>query len=191
MSWIRWSALSLTGLCIVTVVTAVSCARTQTPGAPTRAEMVERGRYLTMTSGCQDCHTPGTFFGRPDFKRQLSGSELGWKGPWGVTYASNLTPDDETGIGAWSEAEIVTAIRAGSAPDGRAILPPMPWPMYASFSDADASAIAAYLKSIPAVSHRVPDRLGPGMQPAGGHLDFPPPPTWDVPPAPPETKSAP
>ena len=53
------------------------------PDAAAKAKEIERGRYLTTVSGCQDCHTPGTMFGAPDFARQLSGSELGWQGPWG------------------------------------------------------------------------------------------------------------
>ncbi len=126
-----------------------------------------------------DCHTPGTLYGAPDTTRLLSGSELGWQGPWGTTYARNLTPDPETGLGKWTQADIVKALRIGQRPDGSPILPPMPWPSYARLSDEDLHALAAYLKSIPAVNHKVPDRLPPGTK-APAALIFPPPPAWDA-----------
>jgi mono/diheme cytochrome c family protein len=146
-----------------------------------RAAQVERGRYLTLMGGCNDCHTPGTFYGAADYSRQLSGSELGWLGPWGVTFPRNLTPDVETGLGKWSDRDIVNALRTGVRPDGSVILPPMPWPMYATMTDADAFAIAAYLKSLPPVKHRAPDRIAPGVAYDGPAMRFPPPPAWDAP----------
>ena len=153
-----------------------------TAAAPRKGEdPIARGRYLTTIMGCNDCHTPGTFYGAPDYSRQLSGSELGWVGPWGVSFPRNLTPDVETGIGRWSEKQIVDALRTGVRPDGSTLAPPMPWPMYANLSDADAYAIAAYLKKLPAVSHRSPDRIAPGVEYAGGAMRFPPPPAWDAP----------
>lgn len=142
---------------------------------------VERGRYLTLLGGCNDCHTPGTFYGAPDYERTLSGSELGWVGPWGVSFPRNLTPDAETGIGKWSERNIVDALRTGMRPDGSVLAPPMPWPMYATMTDDDAFAIAAYLKSLKPVQHRVPARIAPGVEYAGAAMRFPPPPAWDAP----------
>jgi mono/diheme cytochrome c family protein len=146
-----------------------------------KAKLLARGEYLTTVIGCNDCHTPGTFYGSPDFKRQLSGSEVGWKGPWGVDYARNLTPDVETGLGKWSEQEIVTALRTGMAPGGRVLQPPMPWPDMIQLTDEDAYAIAAYLKSIPAVAHKVPERVAPGQPVTGPVIEFPPPSAWDAP----------
>ena len=109
-------------------------------------------------------------------------SELGWQGPWGVTYPRNLTPDKETGIGSWSEEQIVHGIRTGQRPDGTQMRPPMPWPNYVGMSDADAHAVAAYLKSLPAVSHKVPDALAPGETATGGSvIVMPPPSAWDAP----------
>lgn len=134
------------------------------------------GEYLSTVMGCNDCHTPGAFYGAPDFKRRLSGSEMGWKGPWGVTYARNLTPDVETGIGTWNEAQIVAALRTGMRPNGTVIQPPMPWPDFTQLTDEDAYAIAADLKSLPAVSHKVPDAIPPGQPVAGRVLEIPPPP---------------
>ena len=151
------------------------------PDAAAKAKEIERGRYLTTVSGCQDCHTPGTMFGAPDFARQLSGSELGWQGPWGTTYARNLTPDLETGLGYYKEHEIVNAIKGGKRLDGSPMLPPMPWQMYIAFSDEDLHAIATYLLSLPAVSHAVPERVPPGKAPSGSFLTLPAPSAWDAP----------
>ena len=146
-----------------------------------------RGEYLVSIMGCGDCHTPGTLFGAPDMSRMLSGSELGWQGPWGVSYARNLTPDMETGIGLWKNSDIVKAIRHGVRPDGTALLPPMPWQAFTRLTDEDANAIAAYLKTIPAVKHKVPDKLAPEAKPTGSFIVFPAPSAWDAPKsAPPE-----
>lgn len=186
MRWTRWTALLSTLATLLTIAATLSCATAEkTPAPMTQADKVARGEYLTTIMACNDCHTPGTFYGAPDFSRKLSGSELGWVGPWGTTYARNLTPDAETGIGAWSEDDIVKTIRTGQRADGTEVLPPMPWPMYTNLSDEDAYAIAAYLKSLPAVSHKVPDKLPPGTKPAKSDWVVPEPPAWDAPKTPP------
>jgi mono/diheme cytochrome c family protein len=118
---------------------------------------VARGKYLVQLGGCNDCHTPGYFLGKPDTSRYLSGSDVGLEVPGlGVFVAPNLTPDKDTGLGNWTGPEIVTAIRTGLRPDGRMLAPIMPWRNLAVLTDADAQAIAAYLKDLPPVSHKVP-----------------------------------
>ena len=173
---------------VVLLVTAAFSAATLGIASSTRAKDLDprskrlaRGEYLTTVMGCNDCHTPGSMYGSPDFGRRLSGSELGWKGPWGVTYARNLTPDAETGIGRWSEQDIVKALRTGMRPDGSVIQPPMPWPNMTQLSDEDALAIAGYLKSVPAVTHKVPAQVPPGQPAAGSVIELPPPSAWDAP----------
>ena len=174
--------LIATGIVTAALALAVvALAGTPARKAASQADRVERGRYLTQLGGCIDCHTPGTFYGEPDLSRHLSGSEVGWEGPWGVTYPRNLTPDVETGIGKWSEEDIVRAIRAGMRPDGSVIQPPMPWPNYGGLSDEDAYAIAAYLKSLLPVKHQVPAALPPGAKARGAALILPAPPAWDAP----------
>jgi hypothetical protein len=80
-----------------------------------------------------------------------------WAGPWGVSFTANLTPDEETGIGLWSEEEFIATLRTGRhLGRGREILPPMPWPVYGQLSDEDLGAIFAYLTSLPPVHNRVP-----------------------------------
>ncbi len=155
---------------------------------PTQEEKIARGRQISYSSACNDCHTPGGLYGNPDSTRLMSGSELGWEGPWGVTYPRNLTPDPETGIPDWTEQDIVTAFRAGHRPDGSPLLPPMPWPTYAYMSDEDAYALAAFIKSLPPIQHKVPDRVPPGAMATGPRVTIPAPPEWDgrhlAPPAP-------
>lgn len=159
-----------------------SVAAAGKPAGNAKQAQIDRGQYLTTVMGCNDCHTPGALYGQPDFTRKLSGSELGWRGPWGVSFPRNLTPDMETGLGYWSEEEIVKAIRTGVKNDGKMMLPPMPWQDFAALTDADAHAIAAYLMSLPPVKHAVPAAVPPGQAYSGAVMDFPPPPAWDVPP---------
>jgi mono/diheme cytochrome c family protein len=154
-------------------------------------QKLEHGRYLTTVMGCNDCHTPAALYGAPDTTRRLAGSELGWQGPWGVTFARNLTSDTETGLGSWTEGQIVTAIREGRRPDGTPLLPPMPWPSFAHLTDADANAIAFYIKSVPAVRHVNLKQVPPGQPFTGAALTFPPPPAWDTPKGPPPAEAMP
>ena len=153
--------------------------------APDRAE---RGRYLVNFGGCNDCHTPLKFTDKgpvPDLARFLSGHPEGtklpppdlkpgpwfaatagmtaWAGPWGVSYAANLTPDANTGLGIWTEEVFLKTMKTGKHMGvGRQILPPMPWENLKALSEEDLKAIFAYLKTIPAVSNRVPEPGFPG-----------------------------
>lgn len=151
------------------------------------ADRVARGKYLVNSvGGCNDCHTPmkmGPHGPEPDMARYLSGHPEGmpvapapalrdgwlyagnatntaFAGPWGVSYAANLTSDESTGLGVWTEELFVTAIRSGKHLGvGRPIMPPMPWPTYSKATDEDLKAIYAYLKTVPALKNRVPDAV--------------------------------
>jgi mono/diheme cytochrome c family protein len=137
------------------------------PAALTGEALKERGRYLVTIMTCTDCHTPGYFKGQPDMDRYLGGSDVGFEIPGlGVYYGPNLTSDPETGLGSWSEAQIVTALTAGERPDGRILAPIMPWRAYASLTAEDARAIAAYLKTVPPVKNRAPGPYGQSETPA-------------------------
>ena len=136
----------------------------------------ERGKYLVTIAGCGDCHTPGTFLGKPDLKRVLGGSDVGFEIPGaGSFYGPNLTPDKETGLGKWTRQQIVTAIRTGVRPDGRRLAPIMPWPAFSHLTDADANAIAAYLGTLPAVKNKVPGPFGPNEKPTSFVMKVVPP----------------
>lgn len=124
---------------------------------PAAAETpLERGTYLMeAVAACGNCHTPITPEGQPIAGKELAGRLLEDIEPF-TAYAPNITPDEETGIGSWTDEEIITAIREGKRPDGSIIGPPMPIGLYRGLSDSDAKAIVAYLRSIPAVKNEVP-----------------------------------
>jgi hypothetical protein len=153
---------------------------------------IERGKALVFSIGCNDCHTPkktGAKGTELDMDRLLAGHRespqmpappalpegpwgvvantefTAWSGPWGVTYTANLTPDENTGIGIWTEEMFVQALRTGRHMGvSRRILPPMPWEVYGRLPDEDLKAIYAYLRSIPPVHNRVPEPVvAPGF----------------------------
>ncbi len=121
-----------------------------------RAEtLLERGTYLMRgIVACGNCHTPQGPNG-PLPGMELAGG-LKFDEPPFTAYGSNITPDPETGIGAWTDAQIVVAIREGKRPDGSIIGPPMPIGLYRGMSDRDAQAIVAYLRALPPVRNMVP-----------------------------------
>lgn len=139
--------------------------------APADRDAVDRGRYLVVLLGCGACHTNGAFDGAPDMDMALAGSQTGiaWTNPLGtkypgVVYPPNITPDEETGIGLWTDSQIAAAIRAGIGRHGNRRLVSMPWQGYARLSDDDVDAIVAYLRSIAPVEHRVPAEVSPGRK---------------------------
>lgn len=126
----------------------------------------ERGKYLVSIAGCNDCHTPGYFFGKPEMDRYLGGSEVGFEIPGlGVFHGPNLTPDPETGLGNWNIGQIVTALQTGKRPDGRELAPIMPWRAFANLTKDDATAVAVFLKSLTPVKNKVPGPFGPNEKP--------------------------
>lgn len=136
------------GIAAMAVAAVASAAQAQTP--------VERGRYLFESiAACGNCHTPKTGQGQPDLSRDLAGG-MKFDEPFGVAYAPNITPDPETGIGKWTDAQLITAIREGKRPDGSIIGPPMPIPLYRGISDDDAKAIVAYMRTVKPVVNKVP-----------------------------------
>lgn len=152
-------------------------------------DKVARGQYLVNTSGCHDCHTPlklGPNGPEPDMSLMLSGhpaalqmppvpalpegpwmtvssaTNTAWAGPWGVSFTANLTPDAETGLGTWTYENFRDTIRTGRHRGrGRPLLPPMPWPAYSNFTDADMVAVYAYLRTIPPIRNPVPEPWAP------------------------------
>lgn len=150
---------------------ALSAATAQPKADP---KIVTRGQYLVTMMDCTGCHTPGSLAGKPDRNRRLAGSDIGFAlGPdasGGVVYPPNLTPDRETGLGAWSDDQIIRAIRAGQSRDGRVLVPIMPWPSYAALTMADARAVVAYLRSIPPVKHAAPANVKAGDKPTKPYL---------------------
>jgi len=180
-------ASAIFGLAGLALLVAGCDSLTQTGvNEETPTDPVERGRYLVTVAACTDCHTPGSFLGMPDMMRYLGGSEVGFEMPGlGTFYPPNLTPDPETGLGNWSEEQIVAAITTGVRPDGRMLAPAMPWMHYANFTPEDSAAIATYLKSLPPVVNKVPGPFGPNETATAFVMRVIPPPGAGEPPAPP------
>jgi mono/diheme cytochrome c family protein len=142
-----------------------------TAGIAAAETQVERGKYLVTVMGCSDCHTDGSFAGKPDMAHFLGGSSVGFEMPGlGFFYGSNLTSDPETGLGKWSEKQIVLAITTGVRPDGRGLAPIMPWRGFSHLKPKDAQAIAAYLKSLPPVHNKVPGPFGATEKPTSPYM---------------------
>lgn len=182
-------AVAWTTLAMLACASAAGCGRSEaaTPAADPEAR-VARGKYLVDSIGCSDCHTPfrmGPNGPEKDPDRFLSGhpAELklppappldsawimtanatltAFAGPWGVSYAMNLTPDVNTGIGIWTEDIFVRAIREGRHwGQSRPIMPPMPWQFFRNLTDEDLKSIFAYLRTIKPVVNRVPEYQPP------------------------------
>jgi mono/diheme cytochrome c family protein len=117
---------------------------------------VKYGAYLAgPIAHCMECHTPHRPDGSPDMTK-LGAGGFGFRGPWGVSYAANLTSDAETGIGRWTDSEIVASVHGARRGGGR-VLPPMPVDHYVTgISANDLKALLAYLRSLPPVTNAVP-----------------------------------
>jgi mono/diheme cytochrome c family protein len=178
----------LIGLAVACVVTYSAAAATM---ASKDSEPVRRGKYLATIGGCNDCHTPKAMTPngpQADPARLLSGHPANapvppvpagvltadgwaamtnfhltaWAGPWGISYAANLTPDPKTGLGGWTVDLFIKTMRTGKHLGvGRPILPPMPWYDVAAMSDADLKALFAYLRSIKPIENQVPQPTPP------------------------------
>lgn len=186
--WKGGPALSAGVLLIVLAVLAswsgpAGAARSGEEGG----DLVQRGAYLVSVMGCHDCHTPhraGPDGPVPDTSRMLSGhpqdlplnapsappdgqwqrltssTNTAFFGPWGVSFASNLTAHAKTGIGGWSFEDFKATMTSGRhLGTGRELLPPMGWNGLRQLHDDDLRAIFAYLRSIPRVDNRVPEPL--------------------------------
>ncbi|MCF3932147.1 cytochrome c [Acuticoccus sp. M5D2P5] len=123
-------------------------AETPIDEAARAGDLVKEGFYLATIAHCMECHT-GWTDGHPDPVNRMGAGGLELPGPWGLSVARNITPHPTRGIGAWSDEEIVTAIRTGTRPDGTKLKPPMAFPYYAHIEDADLAAIVAWLRTIP------------------------------------------
>jgi mono/diheme cytochrome c family protein len=142
----------------MTIRTLAAAAVALLAAAPAFAETpVERGEYLAHIMDCGGCHNTGAFTPQPNLDTPLSGSDIGFEMPaMGVFFPPNLTPDAETGLGKWTDAEVITAFTTGLRPDGRHLAPVMPWMSYGHISANDAEALVAYLRSLKPVNHKVP-----------------------------------
>jgi hypothetical protein len=183
------TAAALAGIFVTTLAVSATTPDATAPQA-TGGVSVARGEYLVTTSGCHDCHTPwvmGANGPEPDMKRALTGhpadfvmppapklpagpwiwmgaaTNTAFAGPWGTSFAANLTPDKATGTGEWTAEQFIATLRTGRRlGKGRPILPPMPAAVYAKMTDDDLRSIFAYLQTLKPVSNKVPAPVEPG-----------------------------
>ncbi len=143
-------------MCRLPIMFVVSCALMACSGALAQEEVVARGAYLVNgIVACGNCHTPRNADATAVADMRLAGGFL-IEEPEFKAYAPNITQDHETGIGTWSDEEIMRAIREGVRRDGTIIGPPMPIPSYREMSDSDVRAIVAYLRTVTPVRNSVP-----------------------------------
>ena len=153
---------------LATLVLLAGCATARSDGPPS----VARGEYLVKIMDCGGCHTPGALAGKPEFTQALAGATVGFRIPGvGIVYPPNLTADAETGLQRWTDAQIIRAVRHGERPDGRRLVPVMPWPSYSALTDADAAALVAYLRTLPAMRTRAAANTPEGQRPPAPYLD--------------------
>ncbi|MEO6820316.1 MAG: diheme cytochrome c-553 [Ginsengibacter sp.] len=148
------------------------------------------GKHIVTIGGCNDCHTPkkmGPNGPEDNMDLELSGSPsqqpginvdrkeieskglavdnmTEWVGPWGISYTANITSDSTTGIGNWTEEQFILCLRKGKyggAPNGRNLLPPMPWQSFAQMTDDELKAVFAYLESTKPIHNIVPQPQPP------------------------------
>jgi mono/diheme cytochrome c family protein len=131
-----------------------------------KAKSIERGRYLIATAGCNDCHTAGFIpsAGKVPEKDWLKGDAVGYRGPWGTTYASNL----RLYFANISEKNFIADARSGR------MRPPMPWFNLAAMTDADLRAIHRYVRSLGEPGAPAPAYVPPGEEPRTPHFVFVP-----------------
>ena len=135
-------------LWLAAVALAITPAAAQTP--------LERGKYLVEgILTCGNCHTPRGPGGVLDTTRRHAGGPQVWETAQYRVHPSNITPDKETGIGAWSREQIETAMRDGRRPNGQQLSPQMPSGYYKIFAQTDLDAVLAYIQSLPPVSRKV------------------------------------
>jgi mono/diheme cytochrome c family protein len=132
--------------CLLTAWTVPAAAQ----GTPTTAAEIARGKYVFGATGGCGCHTVP--------KGQINAGGRRYDGPFGTVYSTNITPDRQTGIGTWTDDQIITAIRLGRRPNGERLLPVHPFPVFNGMAEEDLRALVGFLKSTQAVNKTNPPR---------------------------------
>lgn len=186
----RFTLFAALAVCAALALGACTQGESSSQGM-SQEEMIERGRHLVTVGDCSICHSPKIMTERgpvvdssmllaghradapiPPFPaEELASGHWGtltnpeftaWAGPWGISFASNLTPHQVHGSGAWTEAAFIKAMRTGKhLGAGRPILPPMPWEANAAHTDEDLKAMFAYFQSLPPIDNKVPQPVPP------------------------------
>lgn len=165
-------------LCLMGAVALAALVARLAMAAPPGQADAARGRILVSAAGCWSCHgqnLAGYKDGAPVEQPDSAPFGQSFSGSFGVITAKNLTPDRDTGLGGWSDAEIERALREGTSRDGHQLHPLMPFANYRGLAAQDVQDIIAYLRSVPAVKNAVPPtRLSGPVPPAPPGGGFPP-----------------
>ena len=165
--------LARIGLAAGCVVAATACTQQASSDEQALSDeaLLARGEYLMEgVVACGNCHSSRTEEGELIEGMELAGNFV-IEEPGFTAYAPNITPDEETGIGTWTDEEIIRAVREGIRPDGSVMGPPMAFPFYRDISDRDMQAIVAYMRNVPPVRNEVP----------ASTYNIPLPPNWGPP----------
>jgi len=130
---------NLLGFVVVAAVVTLSAAAASAQGTPASSAEIARGRYMFGATGGCGCHTMP--------KGEINAGGRRYDGPFGTVYSSNITPDKQTGIGGWTDEQLITAIRLGRRPNGERLLPVHPFPVFNGMAEEDLKAIVAFLRT--------------------------------------------
>ena len=150
---------------LVLLLSAAAAAAPEAPRRPPASDAEALGRYLVQTTGCNDCHTPGytATNGKVPVKDWLTGDAVGWRGPWGTTYPTNL----RLYFSGMTETEWLARARTMEP------RPPMPWFNLRAMSDADLGAIYRFAKAAGPAGQPAPAYVPPDRQPPQPYIQFP------------------
>jgi mono/diheme cytochrome c family protein len=137
-----WSGVL--GGALVTCLLVAGVVPAWAQGTPASAAEVARGRYIFGATGGCGCHTVP--------KGPINAGGRRYDGPFGTVFASNITPDRQTGIGTWTDEQIITAIRLGRRPNGERLLPVHPFTVFNGMAEEDLKAVVAFLRTTPPVN---------------------------------------
>ena len=162
---IRWA-----GVCLFLICATITAAVEQSPKQEKSPDtmQIERGRYLARIAGCNDCHTPGYTEkgGNVPEEEWLTGNPLGWRGPWGTTYPSNL----RAYMNRVSESQWIKVAHTAQ------FRPPMPWFALHEMTEDDLQAIYSFVRYLGPAGNWAPVYVPPDKEPAGPYVQFPMPP---------------
>ena len=146
-------AAAAVAACALLLVSALAVSPSIAAGADPASDIVARGQYVFATAGGCACHTPPDGVGL-----NAGGTKFELAYGIGVVYAPNITPDAETGIGKWTDAQVTSAIRRGEKPNGSRLFPIHPYKYLGRIADDEVEALVAYLRSVKPIKSSVPPR---------------------------------
>jgi len=159
--------IAITGLLFIVLAACTEQTKNKAEAQSTVTDIIDqidKGRYLAIVSGCNDCHTDGYLMteGKIPEGQWLAGTRIGWQGPWGTTYPSNL----RLRVQQWTEDQWVETLKTRKA------LPPMPWMNISQMKEEDLRAIYQYIHSLGPTGEEMPLAVAPGVMPTTPYVSL-------------------